>query len=189
IALLKELQRAFSTKEMPTIYASTLFNVFGGKFAAHYLAKPYYGYYPTAESPGPAQLAKEFTSNYPETEIDWLTALKTREETSFGEAYSFKFNIPVDWEFTFDDIDDIPNLVDKEAIMDWILESPEMATVLFKLDIPIEKYRWRSNVHGNTLYITGKTTVLCVLAPVLSRNNENEYQPIQLEDTSLFQIL
>lgn len=188
-ALLKELKKTFTTEHSPTIYASSFFNVFGGKFAGHYLAKPYYGYYPTAESPGPAQLSKEFEMVYPEIQIDWFTALKTRRETLLGEAYSFKFNIPVVWEYTFDTTVDMPKLEDSEAIMDWISESPEMAEVLFKLNIPMEKYRWRSKIQGNKLVINGKTTVLCVLAPILQQDDSNEYRNMQLDDRSLYQIL
>ena len=188
-ALLKELKHSFTKEQKPTVYASSFFNVFGGKFAGHYLAKPYYGYYPTAESPGPAQLSMEFKLAYPESEINWFTALKTRRESSLGEAYSFKFNIPVAWEFTFDNVVDIPKLEDSEAIMDWISESPEMAEVLFELNIPIEKYRWRSKIQGNKLVIKGKTTVLCVLAPILQQHDSNEYRNVRLDDRSLYQIL
>ena len=184
--LLQELKNTFGAKQ---VYASTYFNVFGGKYSDHYLAKPYYGYYPTAESQGPAHIAKEFKQDYPHLNIDWFTALKTRQESAFGKAYSFKFNIPVDWEFTFDSVDDIPTLEDKDAIMDWISESPEMAEVLYKLNIPIEKFRWRSSIQGKKLIIKGKTTVLCVLAPILQSNDENEYQNVTVEDRSLYQIL
>ena len=188
-ALLQELKNTFTTEEVPNVYASTFFNVFGGKYAGHYLAKPYYGYYPTAESPGPAHLSKEFKSAYPETQIDWFTALKTRHESAIGEAYSFKFNIPVDWEFSFDDVSDIPKLEDSDAIMDWVSGSQEMAEVLLELNIPIEKYRWRSKIQGNKLVIKGKTTVLCVLAPILHQDDTNEYRNVRLEDHSLYQIL
>lgn len=184
--LLNELKHVLAAEQ---VIASPYFNVFGGKYAEHYLAKPYYGYYPTAESKGPAYLAKEFEQEYPDVAIDWFTSLKTRQETSFGEAYSFKFNIPVDWEFTFDAVTDIPTLEDKEAIMDWISESPEMAEVLFKLNIPIEKFRWRSTVKGNKLIIKGKTTVLCVLAPILQSYGANEYQNTNIQDPLLYQIL
>ncbi len=119
-ALLQELKLTFTAVRAPTIYATTFFNLFGGKFAEHYLAKPYYGFYPTAESPGPLQLSKEFKAAYPDTQIDWMTALKTRREASLGEAYTHKFNIPVDWEFRFEKIGDIPKLEDSDALMDWI---------------------------------------------------------------------
>ena len=188
-ALLQELKNTFTAVQTPKVYASTFFNVFGGKFAEHYLAKPYYVFYPTAESKGPAQLSKEFKSAYPETQIDWFTAMKTRNEAAYGEAYSFKFNIPVNWEFTFDKSSDIPELKDADAIMDWISESQEMAKVLFELNIPIEKYRWRTKIQGNKLLIKGKTTVLCVLAPILQANDKGEYQKPRVEDPQLYQIL
>ncbi|TMM56627.1 hypothetical protein FEE95_08970 [Maribacter algarum] len=188
-ALLQELKDTFTTTKAPKVYASTFFNVFGGKFAGHYLAKPYYTFYPTAESKGPAHLAKEFKSTYPQTQIDWFTAIKTRRETSLGEAYSFKFNIPVNWEFKFDNFSDIPVLKDKDAIMDWVSESQEMAEVLFELNIPIEKYRWKTEVRGRKLMIKGKTTVLCVLAPILQDRGKGEYQKPRVEDPNLYQIL
>jgi len=187
--LLQALKQVFTTVESPKIIASSYFNVFGGKYAGHYLAKPYYGYYPTAESPGPAALSKDFKASYPDVEIDWFTALKTRKETSLGGIYSYKFNIPVEWEFTFNDKAEIPELSDRDAIMDWVSESSEMATILYHLNIPIEKYRWKSEIHGNKLLIKGKTTVLCVLQPILQKDDATEYRNTAINDTSLYQTI
>ncbi len=187
--LLRELKDGFTVTEAPKVYASVFFNVFGGKFAPHYLAKPYYGYYPTAESPGPAQLSKEFEFAYPETPINWRKAMKTRREAGSGEAYSFKFNIPIVWEFTFDTTEEVPNLEDRDAIMDWISESPEMAEVLFELNIPLEKYRWKTQIQGKKLLVKGKTTVLCILAPLLEGQHQEEYRVAKVDDRSLYQIL
>jgi len=47
-----------------------------------------------------------------------------------GKAYSYKFNIPVDWGFAFDSSTAIPELKDREAIMDFVSESSEMAEAL-----------------------------------------------------------
>ncbi len=187
--LLQALKQVFTNEIAPKIIASSFFNVFGGRYAGHYLAKPYYGHYPTAESPGPIALSKEFKTAYPKTKINWLKALKTRKETTLGEVYSYKFNIPIDWEFTFDTVSEIPKLKDREAIMDWVSESPEMAEIIYNLKIPIEKYRWRSKIKGNTLYIKGKTTVLCVLEPILEENDATEYKTTMFNDKSLYQIL
>lgn len=183
--LLKQLSTIFQTE----VYASSFFNIFGGKYAAHYLAKPFYGFYPTAESPGQYTLAKEFKSNYPDENIDWLNALKTRKEQRPGEIYTYKFNIPVKWEFTFDDKKDIPNLENRDQIMDWIVEDEEIVTALFKLNIPIEKYRWRSQQKGKTLLIKGKTTVLCVLQPIMEKEDNMEYRTANLEDNELYSCL
>jgi len=189
VALLKALKNALSSEEIPNVYASSFFNVFGSKYAGHYLAKPYYVFYPTAESPGPRQLARELEATYPQTPINWHKAMKTRKEPGLGEAYSYKFNIPIDWEFSFDSPAVVPKLKTRDAIMDWIAETPEMAELIFELNIPIEKYRWKTKIQGNKLLIKGKTTALCVLAPILQQNDTNEYRKPGVEDRRLYQKL
>ena len=187
-ALLKEIKAIFSTTTVtPKVYASPFFNIFGGKYTSHYLAKPYYGFYPTAESPGPAQLSKEFKATYPNTAIDWFTTLKTRHETQIGSVYSYKFNIPIEWEFIFDNSNNIPEFKTKDAIMDWIAESTEMAKTLYALNIPIEKYRWRTKVQANKLIVKGKTTVLCVLEPIMNSKDHYEYRKTAIKDTVLYE--
>ncbi len=188
-ALLRQLKRLFTATQAPQVYASPYFNIFGGKYASHYLAKPYYGFYPTAESPGPLALAAEFETNYPETTIDWFNALKTREENQLGGVYTYKFNVPVVWEFTFDTTAEIPLFKDKDALMDWLTENEQTASVLFELGIPIEKYRWRTAVKGTTLTIKGKTSVLCVLQPILNENDPDGYRTVTVTDRELYQIL
>ena len=169
-SLLKLLKTSFTNNTNISIQASEYFNVFGGKYASHYLAKTYYGYYPTAQSPGPRALAKEFKTNYPEVKANWETVLKTRTEQLPGEMYTYKFNIPIEWEFEFEDQADIPNFKSKQELMDWILELDELKTVITQFNIPIEKFRWRSKTKNNTLTIKGKTTVLCVLQPLETSN-------------------
>lgn len=187
--LLRALKAVFTITESPQIHASPYFNVFGGKFAAHYLAKPYYGYYPTGESPGPLAMSKSFKTKYSTREIDWFSAVKTRTEEQLGVPYSYKFNIPVDWEFEFDEVSSMPFLEDREAIMDWVASNDGMATTLFQMGIPLEKFRWKSKTKGKTLIIKGKTTVLCVLEPILDTKDANEYRLPKIDDTALYQIL
>jgi len=187
--LLKQLKNVFSSEEHPTVIASPYFNIFGGKYAPHYLAKPYYGYYPTAESSGPLAISKEFKKNYPNEKIDWQNALETRSETRFGEVYTFKFNIPVDWEIIFDSSEHIPQLKDKDAIMDFVSENEAMSKAIYDLEIPIEKFRWRSSIEGKTLYIKGKTTVLCVLQPILNSLDSNEYAKALIGDDTIYNSL
>ncbi|CAN0588893.1 unnamed protein product [Ectocarpus sp. 12 AP-2014] len=187
--LLQALKTVFTAEEAPKVYASVFFNIYGGKFAPHYLAKPYYNFYPTAQSEGPAALATEFKQRYDSTDIDWRTAIGNREETRIGQSYSYKFNIPVDWAITFENEKAIPELKDRDAIMDFVSESPEMAEALYRLNIPLEKYRWKSKIQGNMLIIKGKTTVLCVLEPILDSEDRNEYRQIDDTDAFLYQIL
>jgi len=178
--LLVNLKKAMTHDSKVNIYASELFNVFGGKYAEHYLAKTYYGYYPTAHSPGPKALASEFKQHYPTVNADWETILKTRTEQLPGELYTYRFNIPVEWEFEFEEASDIPNFENKQQIMDWISEHEELANTIKEFNIPIEKFRWLTKVRGNTLIIKGKTTVLCVMQPVM-KSNTIEYLTIDID--------
>lgn len=186
VALLTLLKKVFSSEGQPQVYASPYFNVFGGRYSSHYLAQPYYTYYPTANSKGPIALATELKMSYPLETIDWLTALKTREETSAGIPYSYRFNIPVEWDISFDESTDIPQFEDAEALMDWIIDRDDMAAVLYELGIPIEKFRWSSKAKGNHLQIRGKTTVQCILRPIMNANDSTEYQPLIVENPTLY---
>lgn len=178
--LLVNLKKAMTHDSKVNVYASELFNVFGGKYAEHYLAKTYYGYYPTAHSPGPKALAIEFKQKYPTIKADWETVLKTRSEQLPGEWYTYRFNIPVEWEFEFEEASDIPKFTSKHQIMDWISEHEELANTIKEFNIPIEKFRWLTKVRGNTLTIKGKTTVLCVMQPVM-KSNTIEYLTIDID--------
>ena len=186
--LMQALKQVFTGVHAPKIIASPFFNVFGGKYAGHYLAEPYYHFYPTAESPGPLALSKEFEQKYPGTPIDWFSALKNRQETTYGKEYSYRFNIPVEWEFVFDSKAEIPQLVHRESIMDWVSESDEMARTLYQLNIPLEKYRWRSEINENSLVIKGKATVLCILQPILDQSSK-EYKKPLTDDMNLYEML
>jgi hypothetical protein len=187
-ALLTSLKKAFTYDATLRIYASELFNVFGGKYAEHYLAKTYYGYYPTAHSPGPRALAREFEQKYPTVRADWETVLKTRAEQLPGELYTYRFNIPVEWEFEFEEASDIPSFTSKQQIMDWISENEDLANAIKEFNIPIEKFRWLTKVKGNTLVIKGKTTVLCVMQPVMKSNKKTEYSPIDIHTESYTKV-
>ncbi|GEQ85047.1 hypothetical protein ULMS_05550 [Patiriisocius marinistellae] len=187
--LLKELKNIFSMDANPKVTASPYFNIFGGKYAAHYLAQPFYVFHPTAQSPGPMQLAQEIEKTYPHETIDWFTALKTREETTLGTPYSYRFNIPVEWEFEYESTDDIPQLNSKDAILDFVSDNDEMALAMYELNVPLEKFRWTSKISENTLKIYGKSTVLCVLKPVMDVEDKGNYVFPIVENTAVYTTL
>ncbi|QTD38240.1 hypothetical protein JL193_02735 [Polaribacter batillariae] len=167
--LIQTLKDAFHTKEMPKVIASPYHTIFGGKFSNHYLAKPFYVFYPTANSPGKMDLSKEIAKKYPEEkEIDWYDALNNEEERYVGEAYTTQFSIPVVWKFDFFNTDnEMPKFTMQEEVMDWIETHSELMAELNKLNISIEKFRWNWSVKNNTLVIRGRTTGLCVLKPLI----------------------
>lgn len=187
-ALLEQLKNGFHTSAQPQLIASPYFNVFGGKYTGHYLAKPYYVFYPTGQSKGPLALANEIASDHPDKKINWREALTTREEPALGEVYSYRFNIPVEWEIDFATPSEMPNLENPDAIMDFISEDQAMASTLFEMNIPLEKYRWTAKKKGTTLKISGKTTVLCVLEPLMNLEDTGNYEPLHISDEKLYKI-
>ena len=188
--LTKLLKQAFTNTVSPQLIASPYFNVFGGNFVPHYLAKPYYVSYPTGHSPGPLALSEEMKTTYPKVTIDWNTALTTRKETTATEIYSYRFNVPVEWEFTFEDVSEIPSLKTRDDIMDFVSEQDEMAMALYELGIPLEKYRWiiKISEEKKTLLIKGKTTILCVLDPIENSNDAGNYAIPEITNENLYTV-
>ncbi|KAB1158369.1 hypothetical protein F7018_09325 [Tenacibaculum aiptasiae] len=175
--LLNTLKLSFKSDEMPQILASPYFNVFGGEFTNHFLAKPYYVFYPTAHSPGKVDLSKEIARKYPnEKEIDWFSALTNERERYIGEPYTKQFNIPIMWELDYENSDDdVPTFVMQEELMDFIAGDVDLITDVKKLNIPVEKFRWTYTVKNNKLIIKGKASVLCVLKPLTKPYGDLEH--------------
>ncbi|WP_105004600.1 hypothetical protein [Tenacibaculum sp. SG-28] len=138
--LIQALQRVFTTENNAEIIASPYFNVFGGEFSAHYLAKPYYVFYPTAKSPGKVDLSKEIAKKYPEEEFEWYDALNNERERYVGEPYTIQQNIPIVFEIDYHNSDDeIPDFTSSEEIMQWVINDEDMTQKVKSLNIPIEK--------------------------------------------------
>lgn len=186
--LMKALKTAFVAEEAAQVVASPYYNVFGGEFSEHYLAKPYYVFYPTANSPGKVDLSKEIARKYPEEkEIDWYDALNNEKERYVGDAYTYQFNIPIEWEFDYTNSDDeMPTFKIAEEIMDWIAEDELLAKEIAKFDIPVEKFRWKATAKGNKLIIKGKTTVLCVLKPLIKPYGDLQHIEPDTENLRLY---
>jgi hypothetical protein len=188
--LLKMFKSIFSTDETPDVIASPYYTIFGKEFSKHYLAKPYYGFYPTANSPGKVDLSKEFARKYPqEKDIDWLDALYNDTERYVGDPYTYKFNIPVEWEIDYSTSDETaPTFKMAEEIMDFISEDESLAKEFSAFNIPLEKFRWKSYVKGDKLIIKGKTTVLCVLKPLIKPYGDLEHIEPEIDNLRLYNI-
>lgn len=180
--LLQILKQTFTANHQPKVFATPHATVFNGQFQQHFLAKVFYGYYPTAQSPGNIDLSKQFIRKYPLEDIHWLNAIRTKEESEPGEAFSYKFNIPVRWEVTFSDDEDVPSLKDANEIMDWIEANEEYNNIIKDMGIDVEKFRWRAFVKDQKAIIKGKTTVVCILKPMMQRNNPLSYVRTEIEN-------
>lgn len=167
--LVTSLQNAFLSKKMPKVVTSPYHTIFGGEFSDYYLAKAYYVFYPSANSPGKVDLSKEIARKYPgEKEIDWYKALNNKKERFIGEAFYSQFAIPVQWEFDYHNADEeMPTFFSAEGVMDWIEQDEDLMTELNAYNVPLEKYRWTWTVKNSKLTIKGRTTGLCVLKPLI----------------------
>lgn len=187
--LMKTLKDAFVAQEVPSVIASPYVEVFGGEFSEHYLAKPFYGFYPTAQSPGNVDLSKEFAKMYKdESEIDWYEALTNEKERYVGEAYSYKYNIPVEFKVDFSESDSIPTFNMPEEIMDWIDADEELSKTMQAYNIPLEKFRWNAVKKENTLIIRGKTTVICILKPLIKPYGDLEHIEPDTDNLRLYAL-
>lgn len=186
--LMKTLKDAFVSDQVPNVVASPYVDVFGGEFTEHYLAKPYYVFFPYSKSPGKTDLAKEIARKYTEEkDIDWYDALNNSKERYVGDAYTKRFSIPVQWEFDYTNSDnEMPKFASPEAIMDWIEQDEQLSKVMENYNIPLEKFRWRSIVKGNKLIIKGKTTVLCVLKPLIKPYGDLQHIEPDTENLRLY---
>ncbi|AZJ36336.1 hypothetical protein [Tenacibaculum singaporense] len=176
--LINTLKSAFITEnKIPQVVASPYYNVFGGEFSNHYLAQPYYVFYPTANSPGKVDLSKEIAKKYPEEkEISWYDALNNERERYVGEPYTIQYTIPVNLELDYHNSDnEIPHFVMQEEIMDFIASEEALMKEVEKTNIPVEKFRWTYTVKNSQLIIKGKASALCVLKPLTKPYGELEH--------------
>lgn len=176
--LVNTLKSAFiAENKVPQIVASTYYNVFGGEFSNHYLAKPYYVFYPTANSPGKVDLSKEIAKKYPEEkEIVWFDALNNERERYIGEPYTIQHTVPVNLELDYHNSDnEIPQFEMQEEIMDFIASEEDLLKEVQKTNIPLEKFRWTYVVKNSKLKIKGRSSVLCVLKPLTKPYGDLEH--------------
>lgn len=175
--LMKAFKDAFCADELPTVIASPYFSIFDGDFSKHYLAKPYYVFYPTAHSPGKVDLSKEIARKYSEEkDINWLEALNNKEERFVGEAYTTQFTIPIKFELDYHNSDnEVPTFENQEEIINFIEQQELLIAKVKQLNIPIKKYRWTYRMKNSSLIISAKATGLVVLKPLIKPYGELQY--------------
>ncbi|MHB0755422.1 hypothetical protein [Polaribacter sp. M15] len=188
--LLTTFKDALYANELPNIMTSPYYTVFDGEFTQHYLAKPYYVFYPTAHSPGKVDLSKEIAKKYDsEKDINWLDALYNYEERFIGEAYTKQFTIPLKFQLDYHNSDEeIPTFENQDQIIDFIEQQEALFLEVEQLNIPIEKFRWTYSMHNSMLTIKGKTTVLIVLKPLIKPYGDLEYITPDTNNKRLYAI-
>lgn len=188
LELMQTLKDSFVGEETPNVVASNYHDVFGGEFKKHYLAEAYYVFHPTANSPGKVDLSKEIAKKYPnEEEVNWYEALNNESERYIGEPYYVKYNIPVTLELDYHNSDNgMPYFTMEEEVMDFIEADPELLKEIEKLNIPVDKFRWKWSDKNSKLTLKGKTTVLCVLKPITKPYGELEHMEPDTKNKRLY---
>jgi len=187
--LIKVFKNILSADVSPNIITSPHYTIFGGQFSPYYLAKPYYGFYPTAKSPGKVDLSKEFAKKYPnEKEVDWYSALNNEDERFVGDAYTTQFNIPVEFKFTYDGEEEVPYFENAKEIITWISENEELSNKMKVYNIPLNKFRWNSKTTKDKLIIKGITTALCVLKPIIKPYGNLEHMAPEIDNLRLYVV-
>jgi len=188
--LLASFKTIFSSKESPQILASTYNSIFDDTFSDHHLAKAYYVFYPTAESPGKIDLSKEIAKKYAsEKEIDWFDALNNEQERYVGEAYTTKYNIPVKFELDYTISDnEVPVLRNKNEIINFITEDQNLASKIKTMKIPLDKFRWTAEIIRNKLIFKGMTTVLSVQKPIIKPYGDLEHVEPKIDNARFYAI-
>ncbi|GAB1309009.1 hypothetical protein KH5_16920 [Urechidicola sp. KH5] len=187
--LLSSLKDVFSIHITPKVIASENAVVFGSEYAPKYMAKTFYAFYPTAQSPGRVDMAKQFSTRYPEADIDWLSAMNNSSERYLGDVYSYKFNVPVRWDIDFFGDEEVPSFNTRKELITWMKNHDEISAELEALGIPLEKFRWYQTEKNDTLIIKGKATVICVLEPIMNLAYPNEYMKPSIDNIRLYDTL
>jgi len=113
-----------------------------------------YAFYPTAHKPADLHLARQLRNRYPEVEKNWIYAM---------EDFSYKYNIPVEWEITYPEYD-VPTLENDLDKMEWLMNQDELLSIIEKTEIPFDYFRWIIKRKADRIKVYGKVTVLCVLS-------------------------
>ena len=200
--LLHQLARALGGEDyqVPLVTASKHFISFiknpetGG--IHKYYAKPFFTFFETGKKPALLHLQKELMEQYPDTDMDWLTAMQ-RPLSAPGFLPKFEqFNVPVHWTSVFLDRMELPHTesFDRAATIDWIASQDDLVASVDELGVPLDKFRWQienssylmdSGESLPAVEIKGKTTVLCILAPIeivpIAEQSDIAYQSLPLE--------
>lgn len=197
--LMYKLKEVFSNDQSPVVTSTKLFNIFsaGKTTSKHSLAFFYNSFYKPNRYLGKPNLVKQLQKKHPEVEIEWLNALKRKLPKYPGQAFSYKYYIPISWTEVYEHSTERPDLKSENDIINWILEQPEFLKLVSDYDIPLDKYQWSAqyrnytNSAGETkpaIHIKGKTVVMSVLKELVKSGTKETFVP-SLDDDQFFMTL
>lgn len=161
------------------LYQSDEHNPFNSR---KFLAQYWYAFYRTGYRPGDIRLSKQLTERYPNSKIDWRDALSRTEPTDAALPYNYVFSLPLNWTVTYASEKERPILDTKVKQQQWLLEQPELQEAIAEFGVPMDKFRWqfetldytfKDGVTEPAIHVKGKTTILCILKPLVERDSTN----------------
>ncbi len=197
--LMYKLKEIFTTDISPKITSTKLFNIFsaGKTTSKHSLAFFYNAFYKPNKYLGKHNLASQLTKRYPDINIDWLEALNRKVPKYPGQAFSYKYHIPISWTEVYVEAGERPRLQTEDDIIRWVRDQPEFLRLVKEYDIPLNKYQWSvryknyTNSAGETkpaMRIKGKTVVMSVLKELVKPGTKETFVP-SLDDDEFFMTL
>lgn len=173
--LVKDLKQVIATDEAraPSLMVSPQYVNFSqeeGLFTKKNMTA-YYAFFPTAYRPANLHLARQLREKYPEAEVDWLQALGKDLESNGSGAFSYTYNIPVEWTIEYPEYD-VPALENEMDKMEWLMNQDELLDIIDKIGIPFDYFRWRIKKGSKVdqdyievpyIQVKGKVTVICIL--------------------------
>ena len=197
--LMYKLKEVFTSDYSPTVTSTKLFNIFsaGKTTSKHSLAYFYNSFYKPNKYLGKPSLAGQLQERYPNVAIDWLAALNRKLPKYPGEAFSYKYFIPISWTEVYENAQERPKLKTEDDIISWVLDQPAFLNLVKEYDIPLDKYQWSvqyknyTNSDGETkpaMRIKGKTVVMSVLKELVKPGTKETFVP-SLDDDSFFMTL
>ncbi len=131
----------------------------------------YYLYLKTENRPAVAKLVRELKINYPDTKLDWSSALTRKKPRFDGDSYHYFSNSPFEWIVTYPH-NNIPELSTHKQKMDWLKKQNKLMEIISKTKIPLDSFKWqfksimKSTKDGRmvpAILVKANSLVLCIL--------------------------
>jgi hypothetical protein len=114
-------------------------------------------------------------------------------------VFYYTINIPLHYQAQFKSADSLPDLSTNEKKEKWISRQKPLADIITKSKIPVDKFKWTTQkiyavdekkVKRPAINVTGWSTVLCVVKPLIAKQNSKTYDVVPFlpakSDTTYF---
>ena len=151
-----------------------------------FTANAYYTFFPFKSQPNESELIEKLNNNYPETNIDWSSAVQKTKPEFLGDQYHFTMDVPIIWTIAYPNESLRPEFEDQEALMSFIQTQKGLLEIVENIGIPQGQFRWTSRNINHTmengnqvpaLKVVGLCTILCVVEPLVEENEEGHLVP------------